>query len=223
LSAKHGVLAHHFEDLGQQHEAATLGMWMFLGTEVLFFGALFMGYTVYRWRDPAEFTWGSKHLSEPLGAVNTGVLICSSLTMALAVYGARTGRRRMLTSCLGLTILLGLAFLGIKAREYYLEYEDHLVPTLGFNPDLADEEGTSVGALRPMHIQMFFVFYFVLTGLHALHMLIGLAVLAVLLALAARGRFTPAHYSPVEVTGLYWHFVDVIWIFLFPMLYLIRH
>jgi cytochrome c oxidase subunit 3 len=222
LSAKDGLLAHHFEDLGQQNEAATLGMWAFLATEVLFFGALLTGYSVYRWLNPDEFAWASRHLHETLGAVNTGVLICSSLTMAFAVHYARAGRRGPLVLCLALTIALGVAFLGIKANEYYLEYKEGFVPGATFHPKELAEARSQVH-LRPDRVELFFVFYFILTGLHALHMVIGLGVLGVLLVLAVRGRFGPLHYVPVEVAGLYWHFVDIVWIFLFPLLYLIRH
>jgi cytochrome c oxidase subunit 3 len=214
LSAKHPALAHHFDDLAQQREAAELGMWMFLATEVLFFGGLFLGYAVYLYAYPDVFAEISHHLNVWIGATNTVVLLGSSLTMALAVYGARAGRRPVLTACLGLTILLGAAFLGIKAFEYYHDYLDRLVPGLAFDP----------GAWRqPQQVQLFLMLYYTMTGLHALHMIVGIGVLAVLAVLAWRGGFSPAYYTPVEVGGLYWHFVDVVWIFLFPLLYLIRH
>ena len=209
---KVGALASQFDNLEQQREASRLGMWIFLGTEIMFFGGLFLGYTVYRVSYPSGFADGSRHLDLLLGAINTAVLIASSLTMALSVYGAEMGRRKALMGFLFLTITLGIVFLGIKAVEYGHKFSEHLVPGARFaypQPAYASQA------------QLFFSFYFVMTGMHALHMVIGVAVLAVLLFQAWRGKFSPLHYAPVELTGLYWHFVDVVWIFLFPLLYLI--
>ena len=214
MSANHPPLEHHFESMEQQHDAGTLAMWMFLATEVLFFGALLTGYTAYRSAYPAEFALASKHLNETVGAVNTAVLICSSLTMALAVHAARTSQRKLLGACLGLTLVLGATFLGVKAWEWYSEYRESLVPGIRFSA----EPFTSVSSSR---VQMFFVFYFILTGLHGLHMIIGLGVLIVLLV--RHRRYTAEYFTPVEVAGLYWHFVDIVWIFLFPLLYLVRN
>lgn len=214
MRAESAVLAHHFENLEQQHEAATLGMWMFLATEVLFFGALLTGYAVYRSAYPVEFARASEHLKVGVGAVNTAVLICSSLTMALAVRAAQTVRGLRLF--LVLTLLLGATFLGIKAWEWYSEFRENLVPGARFAAGWASH-GVAV---NPQRVQLFFVFYFVLTGLHGLHMIVGLGVLAVLLARA--GRYNAANFTAVEVAGLYWHFVDIVWIFLFPLLYLVR-
>jgi cytochrome c oxidase subunit 3 len=214
VSERVGALAAHFEDLDQQHAAGWLGMWVFLATEVMFFGGLFTGYAVYRWRYPAAFAAASGELEVKLGAVNTAVLICSSLTMALAVHAAQQGRRRTLVGFLAATMVLGAAFLGIKGIEYAHKFEHHLVPGGAFL--FADPHA------RPAEV--FFSFYFGMTGMHALHMVIGLGVLAVLLGQAWRGRFTPEHHAGIEMAGLYWHFVDIIWIFLFPLLYLIgRH
>jgi cytochrome c oxidase subunit 3 len=218
LSAKTGALAHHFEDLGQQQEAATLGMWMFLATEVLFFSAVLTAYAVYRSYYPAGFAYGSEELSTPVGAVNTAVLLTSSLTMALSVYFARLGERRRLLAFLGLTLLFGLTFLGIKAYEWHHEYAVGNVPVLNFDTARFKDD-VSLGR----QVQLFFVFYFILTGLHALHMVIGVGLLVYLLLRARTGAFSGPYYTPVEVIGLYWHFVDIVWIFLFPLLYLIRH
>jgi cytochrome c oxidase subunit 3 len=216
-------LAHHFENLEQQHEANTLGMWMFLATEVLFFGGLFTAYAICRWRYPLDFQAGSERLIIWLGAVNTAVLICSSLTMALAIYSARIGRRTALLGFLAATMLLGSVFLGIKAVEYTIDYNEWLIPGFRFDwnkmPTAEHSHGEPV---NPQHAELFFVFYFVMTLLHAIHMVIGLGVLLVLFFLSIRGRYGPMHYTPLEVAGLYWHFVDIIWVFLFPLLYLIR-
>jgi cytochrome c oxidase subunit 3 len=215
LSAKHGHLAHHFDSLEQQHEASTLGMWLFLATELLFFGALFTAYIVYRTSYPEAFAEASSRLDVWLGAVNTAVLLGSSLTMALAVHAAQVGRRRMLVLCLALTVVLGSAFLGIKASEYLHDYEQELIPGLAFQ-----ETGWSSPGQVPW-IKLFFVLYFVMTGIHALHMIIGIGLLLVFIYLAWRNTFAPEYYTPVEMMGLYWHFVDIVWIFLFPLLYLI--
>lgn len=186
-------------------------MWIFLVTEIMFFGGLFTGYVVYRTIYPQVFAEGSHHLDITLGGINTAVLITSSLTMALAVRSAQISNRKSLILFLILTILLGLTFLGIKLVEYGHKFEDHLVPGFGFR-----YPGPEAG-----HIELFFVFYFFLTGLHALHMVAGVVVLTLLLILAGRGLFSAEYYTPVELAGLYWHFVDIIWIFLFPLLYLI--
>jgi cytochrome c oxidase subunit 3 len=210
----HPALAHHFDNLEQQTEAASLGMWVFLLTEVLFFGGLFLVYTVYRHLYHDAFVAASQELDVLLGAINTGVLIASSLTMALAVHAAQTGSRRLLTMFLIATILLGGVFLGIKATEYAHKFAEHHVPGAGFQ-------------FEPkyfLHAQIFFSLYFIMTGLHALHMVIGIGILLVMVWMARRRLFSPEYYAPIEVAGLYWHFVDIVWIFLFPMLYLIgRH
>lgn len=207
-------LQSHFNDLQQQHEASTLGMWVFLITEILFFGGLFAGYTVYRTQYPAAFQAASHHLNVLLGAANTIVLISSSLTMALAVNRAQRGNSKVTARFLGLTILLGLVFLGVKALEYHAKFTEHLVPGKNFIFPAWQGPGE----------QLFFSFYFAMTGLHALHMIIGIVILAVLAAQAGQGRFSAAYNTPVDMAGLYWHFVDIVWIFLFPLLYLIeRH
>ncbi len=211
MSETRSALAHHFDDLLQQQEAASLGMWVFLATEIMFFGGLFVGYTVYRFLYPEAWAAGS-HLTQLwLGSINTVVLIGSSLTMALAVYFAQHGKRELLILFLILTIVLGAAFLGIKFLEYYHKYEEHHIPGYDFRypGELAHQ------------VALFLVFYFFMTGMHALHMIIGIGLLATLIVRAWRKEFSPEYSSPVEITGLYWHFVDIIWIFLFPLLYLI--
>jgi cytochrome c oxidase subunit 3 len=216
----HAALQHHFDNMEQQREAGNLGMWVFLVQEVMFFGGLFLAYTLYRSNYPEAFAAASNHLNITLGTVNTVVLICSSLTMALAVYYAQTGVRYLQIIFLILTMILGATFLSIKAVEYYDKYRDHLIPIAGmFNWEQALPHNVA-----PQHLQMFYWIYFAMTGLHALHMIIGLGILAWLLYNAWRGRYSPEYHAPVEITGLYWHFVDIIWIFLFPLLYLLgRH
>jgi cytochrome c oxidase subunit III len=211
VSERSSVLEHHFRDLEQQRDASTLGMWIFLATEVMFFGVLFMGYTAYRVVYYESFAEGSHHLKLLLGSINTAVLLSSSLTMALAIHAAQLGRRKALVGFLLVTMLLGAVFLGIKALEYYYEYEEHLVPGLNF----------AFSGPNPGHVEIFFILYFFMTGLHAFHLTVGIGLVAVMAFLAWRGRYTSEYHTPVELTGLYWHFVDVIWVFLFPLLYLI--
>jgi cytochrome c oxidase subunit III len=227
LSDAHAsVLQHHFESLDQQKESSALGMWLFIAQEVLFFGGLFLTYTVYRGLYHPAFAASSHHLNVPLGAANTVVLICSSLTMALAVHAAALGHRRQIVGWLLTTVLLGTVFLGVKA----VEYGEKIAPCLG--------DGLHAGCLLPgprfdaealhlegengRHAQIYFSLYFGMTGLHALHMIIGVPILLTLAVKASRGRYGPTWSTPVEMTGLYWHFVDIVWIFLFPFLYLIR-
>ena len=207
----HPALQHHFGTLEDQKEAATLGMWVFLAQEVLFFGGLFLAYTVYRNQYFAGFSEASHHLKWELGAINTAVLIGSSLTMALAVRAAAMGKRGLVVLFLILTILLGSVFLGVKVVEYKDKFDHHLVP----GPDFHWEGPNANPA------EIFYSLYFAMTGLHALHMIIGIPILAIIAWMAQRGRFSPAYHSPVEMVGLYWHFVDIVWIFLFPLLYLI--
>ena len=280
------TLAHQFDDAEQQLEAATLGMWVFLATEVLFFGGMFLGYVVYRTAYPAAFAEGSRQLDMVLGTVNTGILLASSLTMALAVRSVQINRSRTAVLFLVATALLGSAFLGIKFYEYEHKFQEHLVPGRDFNlVNLLEGDRNAESAVRgtivelgPDHVginqggklhsyrlgagaqvtingrpatasglspgqavvidaagdtqtlravtnrvELFFSFYFAMTGFHALHMIIGICVVAVIAVLAGRGRFCSEYFTPVEMTGLYWHFVDVVWVFLFPLLYLIDH
>jgi cytochrome c oxidase subunit 3 len=206
-------VAHHFDDAEQQHGAAWLGMWVFLVTEVMFFGGMFTAYVVYRTVFPEAFGHASNHLDVRLGTLNTALLICSSLTMALAVHAAQRGQRHVAAWLLA-TMALGAGFLAIKFAEYAHKFREGLVPGPGF---------TWAGPDAP-EAQLFLSLYFAMTGVHALHMVIGLGLLAWLVRGTRRGRFGPAWHTPVELTGLYWHFVDIVWIFLFPLLYLIgRH
>jgi cytochrome c oxidase subunit III len=208
------ALAHQFDDAQQQRQAATLGMWVFLCTEVMMFGGLFTGYTVYRNVYPAGFAAGSHHLDVWLGAINTAVLITSSFTMAMAVHSAQLGKRSRLVGFLLATIVLGCVFLSIKGIEYAHKFQEHLVPGYDFQFD--------PGLRRQAYV--FISFYFAMTGLHAVHMIVGIGLLIWLVTATARGRFSEGYHTPVEITGLYWHFVDIVWIFLFPLLYLIeRH
>ncbi|HTS00189.1 MAG TPA: cytochrome c oxidase subunit 3 family protein [Bacteroidota bacterium] len=212
MSDDRALVAHQFETAAQQRSAATLGMWVFLATEVLFFGGMLMAYTVYRVMDAGAFALASHAQNILLGGINTAVLLTSSLTMALAVQASAAGRRRRSVLMLLLTMALGAAFLAIKAVEYGQKFAEHLVPGVDFR-----FAGPGAGAA-----QIYFILYFLLTGFHALHLTIGIGVLAVLTARAARGRYTQAYHTPVEVTGLYWHFVDIVWIFLYPLIYLIQ-
>jgi cytochrome c oxidase subunit 3 len=219
LHSEHAGLAHQFEDLAQQHDADTLGIWLFLVTEIMFFGGVFAAYAICRWLYFAAFEGGSHILDIRLGAANTVILLASSLTMALSVRSSQTGNRRALILFLILTMILGGAFLGIKAYEYRQKFVEHVVPGLDWAP-----EGDALARLAPgglNHAQLYFFFYFAMTGLHALHMIIGMGLLFWLVLRARGGSFTPSYFAPVEVVGLYWHFVDIVWIFLFPLLYLI--
>jgi cytochrome c oxidase subunit 3 len=205
------TLAHQFDDIEQQREASTLGMWVFLATEILFFGGLFLGYAVYRSSYTEAFIEASRHLDVTLGAVNTAVLLCSSLTMAMAVHAAQTGHEKPLIRFLILTMLLGAVFVGIKFYEYYEKWHEGLIPGRGFVWSGKD----------PQHAGMFFLLYFIMTGTHAVHMVVGFGLMTVLIFQARRGKFSVLYNTPVELGGLYWHFVDIIWVFLFPLLYLV--
>jgi cytochrome c oxidase subunit III len=287
-------LQHQFEDMKQQEESVSIGMWAFLVQEIMFFGGLFTAYLVFRSRFPMAFAAGSNHLDAFWGGLNTLVLIVSSLTMALTVYYAQKGNRTMQVVMIVLTMLFGTTFLGVKVIEYRDKYEHGLVPVQGWNkktketehkeaehreaafvlpfetraaasestpaaveehhanpkgefmiakkdlelPKMA-EDGKfltaaeqigyySNGILDPEKfrdkVRIFFFIYFVMTGLHALHMIVGLGIMAWLLWMAWRNSFSVDYYMPVEMSGLYWHFVDIVWIFLFPLLYLLgRH
>lgn len=284
-------LQHQFDDMKQQMDSVTIGMWAFLVQEIMFFGGLFTVYLVFRSRYPMAFAEASNHLNAFWGGLNTLVLIVSSLTMALAVYYAQKSNRNMQVIMIILTMLFGSVFLGVKAIEYYDKWDHGLIPVAGLNKKVKVGEhkpsaGTSSSIVLPFEtrasaaaetteehkyenptgnfqwnyghelvekarqggyltdaekvgyfsngeidankvrdkIQIFYWIYFVMTGLHALHMIIGLGLMAWLLWKAWLGTFTAAYYSPVEISGLYWHFVDIVWIFLFPLLYLLgRH
>ena len=214
LTAHETGLRHHFDDSEQQFESSTLGMWVFLVTEIMFFGGMFGGYTVYRNLYPDAFASTSQFMNVTIGAINTGVLICSSFTMVLAVRCAQLDQKRAMIVFLILTLALGCVFLGLKYVEYHEKWVDHHIPGPGFH--YAD-------ARYARQAQILFFLYFAMTGMHAIHMIVGAGLLTTLILMAARNRFSAAWYTPVEMIGLYWHFVDIVWIFLFPLLYLVGH
>jgi cytochrome c oxidase subunit 3 len=241
-------LAHHFEDLGQQRSAASLGMWAFLGTEVMFFGGLICSYLVCRFTTPDVFAAASRELNVTIATINTVVLLTSSLFMALAVHAGERGDRKLQVRNLLITGTLGFLFMCFKAYEYSEEYEKGLVPGPGFSTaelkDLPAEpappetkgvhaaesaatmQTASVLSITPgqfveRRAQLFFIFYFFMTGLHLFHMVVGLGLVSWVLALARRGRFTSSYHTPLELVGLYWHFIDIVWVFLYPLLYLV--
>jgi len=280
-------LQHQFEDMKQQEESVSIGMWMFLVQEIMFFGGLFTVYLVFRSRFPFAFAAGSNHLDAFWGGLNTLVLIVSSLTMALTVYYAQKGNRNMQVILILFTMFFGAVFLGVKVVEYTDKWEHGLVPVTGWNKRTKEaahtrneplalpfetraSAATSAGAAEEHHpnprgefmipekdlelvkqndryltdaerigyfsngvldknkfrdkVRIFFWIYFVMTGLHALHMIVGLGLMSWLLWKAWSGIFSHDYFAPVEMSGLYWHFVDIVWIFLFPLLYLLgRH
>jgi len=213
-------LRHHFADMDQQKKAAALGMWLFLATEIMFFGGLFCTYLVYRYWYYHEFAAGSRSIDLKWGTINTAVLICSSLTVALSVRAAQLGKRKVLVVLLLLTLLFGLIFLGIKGIEWKSKFDEHHVPGIGFSAADIMHEYPQI-PIDSQHIQIFFSLYFAMTGLHALHMIIGIGLFSVITYYAYKGRYGPGYYTPLENAGLYWHFVDIVWIYLFPLLYLI--
>lgn len=204
-------LAHHFNDRQQQRDAAELGMWLFIATEFMFFGGLFLAYLIYRWRYPAEFSQGSTSMDAVLGSINTAVLLTSSLTMVLAVRAAEQVQTRTLVRLLLATAALAVVFLGVKSTEYHHKYLEHHVPLAGFVFDSTGGPG----------LVTFFNLYFLMTGLHALHVVIGLGLLLTLAVMASRGGLTGDSSTLVYNVGLYWHFVDLVWVYLFPLFYLI--
>ncbi|GAC1599210.1 MAG: cytochrome c oxidase subunit 3 family protein [Myxococcales bacterium] len=206
-----GILGHHFKDLAQQNEAVRLGMWLFLATEVLLFAGLFTAYAYYRFQFPEGFAQASRHVDLWAGTLNTFVLITSSLTAALAIHFARTDRKNLAVLCLVATLLMAFAFLGIKSIEYLHKFHEGALPGRYYH----FEEVQIPGA------PMYFTIYFLATGLHAIHVIVGMTVLAILAVKTARGRFSSGYYTGLELGGLYWHLVDLIWIFLYPLLYLI--
>jgi cytochrome c oxidase subunit 3 len=221
---------HHFETQEQQREAGTFGMWLFLLTEIMFFGGLFFSYLLYRnWYYDA-FVVASNQLSVPLGGANTAILITSGFFMALGVWAAEVKKKGLLVLFLVLTMLFGIAFIGVKADEYHEKWEKHHIPGDHFdvsefvNPHAYGLKEEPLPPDQAAHTQIFFSLYFAMTGLHALHMIIGLGILIWLTIRAHRGDFTAGYVAPIENFALYWHFVDIVWLFLFPLLYLInRH
>ncbi len=227
-------LRHHFESTEQQADATNFAMWLFLLTEIMFFGGLFTAYLIYRNWYYQAFVAASHQLSIPLGGFNTLLLIVSSFTMAMGVWCAETRRKSGLVLCLCMTLVLGLGFLGVKSVEYREKFEKHHVPSYHYSlnsfldPD-SDEAAKAAGD-KPLpldvarHTEVYFSLYFAMTGMHALHMIIGVGILVFMIFRAQAGAYTTGHVTFVENFGLYWHFVDIIWIFLFPLLYLIsRH
>jgi cytochrome c oxidase subunit 3 len=209
------ALREQFDTAEQQKDASTLGMWIFLVTEIMFFGGMFLAYTIYRSTFPAVFALASSSLNVYIGAANTVVLLCSSFTMVLAVRAAQLGQRRAIVIFLILTLILGGIFLGVKAYEWNEKFQEHHIPGPSFHLEGTNEQG---------HAQLFFSLYFAMTGLHALHMVIGAGLLIFFIFKARQGIYNADYNTPVDLAGLYWHFVDIIWIFLFPLLYLIdRH
>jgi len=206
-----GILGHHFESLQQQNEAVRMGMWLFLATEILLFAGLFTAYAYYRFQFPDGFAQASRHVDLWAGTLNTFVLITSSLSVALAIHYARTDRRRLAVFCLAATLVMGLAFLGVKSLEYLHKFQEGALPGRYYHFEEVQEPGAP----------MYFTIYFLSTGLHAIHVIVGMTVLAVLMVKTARGRFSSRYYTGLELGGLYWHLVDLIWIFLYPLLYLI--
>jgi len=206
----HAALAEQFEDMPQQKEASTLGMWTFLATEILFFGGMFLSYLVYRHTYGNAFAQASRHTILLYGTINTAVLLTSSLTMAMAVRSAQLSKTKSLVRFLLLTIFLACCFLGVKGLEYTQDIHEHLWPGKHFTHELPNEA------------QIFWFLYWAMTGLHALHVTIGVGLLGTIAWLAHRNRFSAEYHNPVEISGLYWHFVDIVWIYLYPLLYLIN-
>ena len=250
-STHSSVLKHHFDNLEQQHSSEKLGMWMFLVTEVLFFSGLFVAYTVYRHFYPAEFAYASSHLILWIAAVNTVLLITSSLTMTFAIRAAQLGQKKMLINYLLITALLGSGFMGFKAFEYYTDIHEKLVPGAMFNEEYAKavEQQSHASAAGGTHehvehwaeelakhnkgktlgqdgyishekIQLFLMFYWIMTAIHGIHILVGIGCILWLVQQAVCGKIPRENYSTVEVVSLYWHLVDMIWLFLMPILYL---
>jgi cytochrome c oxidase subunit 3 len=203
------LVAEQFDDLDQQKETSTLGMWTFLATEILFFGVLFMSYIVLRSLYPLGFAQASHECSRFYGTINTEILLTSSLTMAFAVHAAQLGNAKAILRNLAFTILLALGFLVVKALEYHEDFTKHLVPGHSFSKTLSQQA------------ELFFILYWIMTGLHAIHVIVGLGMLTVLFLMTRRNKFSEQYHNPIEIGGLYWHFVDIVWIFLYPLLYLI--
>jgi cytochrome c oxidase subunit III len=204
------ALHEQFEEMPQQKQAATLGMWAFLATEVLFFGAMFMSYITYRHAYPHAFALASHHTIVLYGTLNTAILLTSSLTLALAVQAAREDDLKWLFRFLVITACFGLGFLAVKGLEYHEDLQEHLWPGPHFKAGLPPES------------QIFWFLYWLMTGVHALHVTVGIALLSIMAWMTSRRKFSDAYHTPVEMTGLYWHFVDIIWIYLYPLLYLIQ-
>jgi cytochrome c oxidase subunit III len=205
------LLHEQFTDLDQQQESATAGMWVFLASEIMFFGGLMLAFTVYRLNYAQAFDAASRHLNVVLGSINTAVLFTSGLTMALAEIANKMGAKRRAIILLLATGALGVLFLGIKAAEYHEDWTKGLFPGSTFVWTAPDQA----------HVQLFFVLYFIMTGFHALHLTVGIGLIGVIALLTTTGWVNHQRYLPLDVAGIYWHFVDLVWIFLFPVLYLL--
>ncbi len=203
-------VAHHFPNAEQQAHAARLGMWLFLATEVLLFTVLFAGYSVYRYLYSDVWALASKHIDTGIGTANTFVLVTSSLSVAMGLHFAKEGKGKLATLCLAITLAFGLTFMVLKGVEYTHHFEEGQLPGRWY----------SYREVRGPGDSMFFTLYFLITGLHGLHVLVGMTVLAVLAVKAWRGRFWAGYYTPMELGALYWHLVDLIWIFIYPLIYL---
>jgi len=210
------ALREQFDTAHQQKDASTLGMWIFLITEVMFFGGMFAAYTIYRSTYPTVFAIASSSLNVTIGAINTCVLLLSSFTMVMGVRAGQLGQRKLIIFFLILTLIFGCIFLGVKAYEWNEKYVEHHMPgQIAFHLEGTPLQGPA---------KLFFSLYFAMTGLHALHMIVGVGILSFLLWETRRGTYSAEYFTPIDIAGLYWHFVDIIWIFLFPLLYLIdRH
>jgi cytochrome c oxidase subunit 3 len=204
-------VAHHFDKADTQFDAGRMGIWLFLVTEILFFGGLFCAFAVFRSWYYADFVEAHHHLDKVMGATNTVVLICSSFTMALGVRSAQEGKKERTTLMLALTILFACVFLVIKYFEYSHKFHEGLLPGSYFHAE----------GFKTAHAGIFFAVYFMMTGVHGLHILIGIGLITWVLLRNQRGEFGGRYYAPVEGVGLYWHLVDLVWIYLFPLLYLI--
>ena len=223
-------LAHQYDTLDQQYQSGKLGIWIFLITEILLFAGLFCVYAVYRANHPDIFIYAHKYLDKSLGAFNTAVLIFSSFTMAWGVRAAQCGKKRALVWLLAITLVCAFVFLGVKFIEYDTKWKEGLLWGRYYHPvehaathgEIAAPDSAVSPETGPPNVQIFFGIYFLMTGLHALHIIAGMAVIGWILVRARRGEFSPAYFYPVDYAGLYWHLVDLIWIFLFPLLYLIR-
>jgi len=206
---------HHFTTMEQQFDTAKLGMWLFIATEILLFGGLFVGFGMMQNRYPREFVEAHEHLVRWQGALNTVVLLISSFTMVLAVESAKTNKRAKTVGFLALTIVCACIFLVVKYFEYSHKFEEGWLPGKYYHA-VGDSIAGSHGYAT------FFSFYFMMTGLHGIHIVVGIAILTWILLRAKKGEFSSTYYTPVELVGLYWHIVDMIWIYLFPLYYLIQ-
>ncbi len=220
MSSTGTTLKHYFVNHEQQFDAAKLGMWLFLVTEILLFSGMFVAYAVYRSWHPEVFAQASELLDWRLGALNTVVLLASSFTVALSIHFIQKGEKEKVVVLLILTLVCAAIFMGVKFVEYSGKFSHGVFPGAGFEPH-GIVDGKDYSKYDIPFAPQFFSIYFVMTGIHGIHVLVGMGLFGWLITRVARGHFSPQWYTPVELTGLYWHLVDIIWIFLFPLLYLI--